>query len=268
MSLTNENIVHISGKNIEYLQFKCLLKYQNILTHAYTLKDSKINYGPNISLTEYSKNFNILCQELNLDVHNLIKPQQEHTSTIKIITKKDSSNLEINPDYLYQTDALITNQPNIILATTNADCILFLLFDPVHKVIANVHSGWRGTLQEIVLKTTLKMHEEFNCQYQDIICCICPAIHKCHFEVGTDVKELFVNKFKDLSNFNQIIISKNSKYHIDTILLNKTLLEQLGLKSENIIDSNICSLCHPDQINSYRFDKSTYKLSTAIISLK
>lgn len=34
----------------------------------------------------------------------------------------------------------LSNKNNIILSTTNADCILLLFFDPVKKVIANVHS--------------------------------------------------------------------------------------------------------------------------------
>ena len=48
-----------------------------------------------------------------------------------------------------------------MLATTNADCILLLIYDPIKKVIANVHSGWKGTLQKISVKAVDKMIEEF-----------------------------------------------------------------------------------------------------------
>ena len=57
------------------------------------------------------------------------------------------------------------------------------------------------------------------------------------------------------------------KYYIDTILLNETLMINLGLKKENIIDSGICSVCNSKYINSYRKDKANYKLSTAIINI-
>ena len=91
----------------------------------------------------------------------------------------------------FSTDGLITNKKDLILSTTNADCILLLFFDPVKKVIANTHSGWKGTLKRISVKTVKKMKEEYGCNASDIICCICPSIRKCHFEVEKDVKDLF-----------------------------------------------------------------------------
>ena len=66
------------------------------------------------------------------------------------------------------TDGLITNKKDIILATTNADCILMLFFDPQKKVIANVHSGWKGTLQEISIEAVKKMKKEYSCNAEDI----------------------------------------------------------------------------------------------------
>ena len=268
MNLTNNNIIHITGENIDYIQFKKLLEYQDIITHAYTLKHEKIYFGPNLSNNEYEENYSLLCNELNIDKNNIVRPHQHHTANVQIISKKKTTSLEYNNDYLKETDGLITNKKDIILSTTNADCILFLLFDPINKVVANVHSGWRGTLQEIVINTIIKMKEEYNSNPKDIICCICPSIRKCHFETGKDVRDLFYNKYKYLPNINELIEEKGNKHHIDTVSLNKTLLLNIGLKEENIIDSNICSVCNSNQINSYRIDKENYKLSTAIITLK
>ena len=163
---------------------------------------------------------------------------------------------------------MITNKKNIILSTTNADCILLLLFDPVKKVIANIHSGWRGTLQRICVCAINKMKENYGCKEEDIICCICPSIRKCHFEVDRDVYDLFYDEFQDLKNyFDEIIERKGNKWYIDTVLINKLLLKKIGLKNENIIDSNICSVCNKDLIHSYRAEGKDFKLSTAIISL-
>ena len=177
--------------------------------------------------------------------------------------------MDINLEEYKETDGLITNKQNLILSTTNADCILMLFFDPVTKTIANIHSGWRGTLQRISLKTVEKMQKEFNCNPEDIICCICPSIRKCHFEVDKDVKEMFEKQFQDLDTGNFIEKQKvKEKWNIDTVLINKIILEQKGLKLENIIDSGICSVCNSDLIHSYRVEKQGYGLSTAIISLK
>lgn len=101
------------------------------------------------------------------------------------------------------------------------------------------------------------MIKEFECNPKDIICCICPSIRKCHFEVEKDVKDMFENEFKDLENLNNIIEEKipNAKWNIDTVLINEMILEKQGLKKENIIDSGICSVCNSDLIHSYRVEK-------------
>lgn len=113
------------------------------------------------------------------------------------------------------------------------------------------------------------MIKEFECNPKDIICCICPSIRKCHFEVEKDVKDMFENEFKDLENLNNIIEEKipNAKWNIDTVLINEMILEKQGLKKENIIDSGICSVCNSDLIHSYRVEKKGYGLNTALISL-
>ena len=167
------------------------------------------------------------------------------------------------------TDGTITNQKNMILATTNADCILLLFFDPVKKVISNVHSGWKGTLNRISEKAVRKMKEGYDCNPKDIICCICPSIRKCHFEVRKDVQEPYYNEFKNLKDMDKIITQKpgEEKWYIDTIEINKQILKQEGLLEENIIDSEICSVCNSDLIHSYRVEKEKFGLGTAIIEL-
>lgn len=268
MTLTNENVIHIFGEKIDYMQFRKLLEYKDIITHAYTLRSDTINYGPNLDKDTCIRNYKYLTDELGIDVNNLMKPRQKHTSNVKIIdVKEEGKSPDIGNDYLRDTDGLVTNKNDIILATTNADCILFILFDPVNRVIANIHSGWRGSLKGIVIKGLKLMHGKYNSNYEDIICCICPAIHKCCFEVDREVRDMFYKEFKDLGNIDEIIEGNGDKYHIDTILLNSTLMLELGLLKENIIDSDICSVCSHKYINSYRWDKDNYKLSTAVVML-
>ena len=173
---------------------------------------------------------------------------------------------------LRDVDGLITNQKGIALVTTNADCILLMFYDPVKKVIANVHSGWKGTFQKIAEKTVVKMMNYYHCNPQDILCFINPSIRKCHFEVDDDVKELceeifkFTNKTDEFIKVGNIVEGKQ-KYNIDTVLINKILLTNLGMKEENIIDCGICSVCCNEKISSYRGDGKDYKLATAIICL-
>lgn len=279
MNLSNENVIHIKKNGVEYLQFKRLLKYKDILNHAYSLGIDK-NYRTakankqkldNEIYQKSIENYESLCYAINSKPEHLVKTNQEHTDRVQVVEEKIYlKKPDFNVEQYNRTDGLITNQKNIILSTTNADCILLLFFDPVKKIIANTHSGWRGTLQRISIKTIKKMKKEFDCRPEDVICCICPSIRKCHFEVDKEVKDSFENEFQDIEQIEEIIkeTKTNQKWNIDTIRINQILLQREGLKPTNIIDSNICSVCHSDLVHSYRVEKQGYGLNTALIELK
>ena len=261
MDLSNSEIVHVKEGPIEYLQFRRLLQYKDILQHAYSLGIDR-NFRTSVSnYADAMNDYKLLCDAINLDVKNIVKPLQIHSDIIKVVDKKSQLH-ELN------SDGLITNKKNIILSTTNADCILLILFDPKQKVIANVHSGWKGTLQRISVKAVQKMCMQFQCKAEDIIICICPSIRKCHFEVEKDVKELFEKEFQDIEK-NYFIVEKivDKKWNIDTVEINKQILQKEGIKKNNIIDSGICSVCNSELIHSYRVEGKEYKLNTAIISM-
>ena len=290
MDLSNKYVIHVKKNGVEYLQFKKLLEYSDVINHAYTL-GKNVDFRtamPNkqtLSKEKFEKNCNDyknICEAIEEDYRKVVKCNQEHTKNVKTVDAKINAD---KPDFNLEeydfTDGLVTNKSNLILATTNADCILLLFFDPVKKVIANVHSGWKGTLQRISVVAANKMVHEFGCNPEDIICCICPSIRKCHFEVDEDVKLMFENEFKDLVNLgeqssennnllDEIIEynQENNKWHIDTVLINRTILKNVGLKDENIIDCGICSVCNSQLIHSFRVEKEGYGLETALIELK
>lgn len=262
MIKSNDVIVCKEYKGMEYIQFKKLLDLG--IKHAYTLKGENTNFrsGSKEEKECYSK----IYEAVGLDVNTLVKPLQNHTSNIKCIDKV------LTKEELPNTDGLITNKKGITLTTTNADCILLLFYDPVKKVIANIHSGWKGTFQKIGEKAVVKMITDYKCNPEDIYCFICPSIRKCHFEVDEDVKDLCEDIFSFTGRTNEFIekgriVDNKQKYMIDTVFINRILLKELGLKDENIIDCGICSVCNSDKINSYRVEGKEFKLATSIISL-
>ncbi len=279
MDLSNENIIHVKKDGIEYLQFRKLLEYGDIINHAYSLGLDR-NYRTarankeKLDVETYEKaikDYEDLCNSIGTKKEHLVKPNQNHTKEVKNVEKKININ---EPDFnlinYNNTDGLVTNKNNLLLATTNADCILLLFFDPVKKVIANVHSGWKGTVQRISIETVKKMKSKYNCNPNDIICCICPSIRKCHFEVDKEVKEIFEREFQDIQDIQNIIqeIEPNKKWKIDTVKINQILLQKEGLKLENIIDSKICNVCNSNLMHSYRVEKEGYGLNVALIELK
>ena len=277
--LSNENVIHVKKDGIEYLQFRKLLEYSDIVKHAYAIgldknfRTARAKNATPLTPEEYEKAINDyknLANFIGIDYINIVKPNQAHTKNIKIMTEKVNMNApDFNLQEYAETDGLVTNKTNIALATTNADCILLLFFDPVKKVIANVHSGWRGTLQRISIEAVNKMKDEYGCNPEDIICCICPSIRKCHFKVHKDVQEPFYNEFKDLKEIDEIIVpvEGEDRWAIDTVKINQIILEQAGLRKENIIDCGICSVCNSDLIHSFRAEKEGYGLETALIEL-
>lgn len=277
--LSNENVIHVKKDGIEYLQFRKLLEYSDIVKHAYAIgldknfRTARAKNATPLTQEEYEKavnDYKNLANFIGIDYINIVKPNQAHTKNIKIMTEKVNMNApDFNLQEYAETDGLVTNKTNIALATTNADCILLLFFDPVKKVIANVHSGWRGTLQRISIEAVNKMKDEYGCNPEDIICCICPSIRKCHFKVHKDVQEPFYNEFKDLKEIDEIIVpvEGEDRWAIDTVKINQIILEQAGLRKENIIDCGICSVCNSDLIHSFRAEKEGYGLETALIEL-
>lgn len=276
MDLSNENVIHVKKDGMEFLQFRKLLEYKDVINHAYSLgknlnfRTAKANKEPlpEEEFRNNCKDYENICNSIGESYFNVVKCNQEHTKNVQVVDKKINVNKpDFNLSEYDATDGLITNKSNFLLATTNADCILLLFFDPVKKVIANVHSGWKGTLQRISLEAVRKMKKQFNCKPEDIICCICPSIRKCHFEVDKDVKDLFEKEFKELNDFIEYS-EEMQKWHIDTVLINKEILKNEGLKDDNIIDSGLCSVCNSEIIHSFRVEKEGYGLNTALISLK
>lgn len=279
VDLSNENVIHVKKNGVEYLQFRRLLEYREIINHAYSIgidKNYRTAKANKEKLEEEDErkalqDYKDLCEAIDSKAEHLIKTNQEHTEQVKVVKEKVNFNEpDFNLEQYNKTDGLLTNQKALMLATTNADCILLLFFDPVKRVIANTHSGWRGTLQRISVETIKKMKTEFDCKPEDIICCICPSIRKCHFEVEKEVKESFEKEFQDIDTIDEIIKETipNQKWNIDTVKINQIMLQKEGLKPENMIDSKICSVCYSDFVHSYRVEKQGYGLNTALIELK
>ena len=259
--LSNSEILHIKDGDIEYLQFRKLLEYKDKINHCYTLKGNNNDY---IEIKD--NNYSSLYKSLNLNYDGFTKIEyQAHSDLTEKVQEKN--------EVFNNIDGLLTNKEGISLSLRFADCTPILFYDPIKNVIGNIHSGWKGTVQKIGQKALLKMIEEYGCDVNDIICCIGPCIGMCHFEVGEDVKEIFENTFSYLGNLQSIIKKgeikeEEQKYYIDTTLLNRKILEEVGVPSKNIIESNICTVCNKDYMHSYRADKENAGRNTAIIGLK
>lgn len=259
----NDNVILKKAEGIEYIQFKKLLEYG--INHCYTLKAENLDFTTGNKNQEES--LKKVCNAIGVKRENLIIPIQTHSINLKNVWG------ELPKEELENVDGLISDKPGGVLASRNADCILFFFFDSVKKVIANVHSGWKGTFKKVGEKTIVKMITDYGCKAEDILCFINPCIRKCHFEVDEDVKLLCEEIFKFTGKLDEFIFKGEikdgkQKYFIDTIKINKILFKDIGIKEENIFDSEICSMCNKDKIHSARAEGENFTRAIALIELK
>ena len=264
IDLTNDIIIHENINGTEFIQFRKLLEFPNV-RHCYTLRKNEINVQIKAKdKIELISSYKKVADVLGINWQHIVKPHQTHTDKIEKV--------ESHANQFEEVDGLVTNKKNIILCTTSADCTSLLFYDDNKKVVSDIHSGWKGTLQKIGKKAVEKMIAEYGCNPNDIICCICPHIRKCHFEVDEDVMQMFKMEFEYTGRINDIIetgrkVDGMQKYNIDTTLINKIILKEAGLQEENIIDSNICTVCNSDLFHSYRIDKEKSGRNGAFIGI-
>lgn len=218
----------------------------------FTTRDLPLKYGERDDLKEeIEKNKKFICDELHIEYDNLIIPQQTHSDNVEII------NLQKNYP---ECDGLITNKKNIAIALNFADCVPLVFYDPIKKVIAVAHAGWRGTVAKIGIKTVEKMVQNFNCKAENIIALIGPCIGQCCFEVKEDV----LNKLSDSVNNNCPEAFSNNK--VDLKLVNKYQLLSIGIKKIDVCE--YCTSCQNELFFSYRKGKGNTARHSAVIMLK
>ncbi len=245
--------------NVLYLTFPKLLK-TGVVRHIFSTKiggvspmpfgEMNLGFYTGDSKENVKKNYKLLCDCVGIDTSHLVLSRQTHTNNVKIVDKSQCGT-GFSKESFTDIDGLITNQSGVALVTQYADCTPLIFCDPVKKVIATSHSGWRGTVQGIGKVTVDKMVANFKCDPKDIIVGIGPCIHKCCYEVDTPV----YNEFKKLSylDLSKIFTEKpNGKFMLDMVEANKQMLLSCGIRKENMDIADLCTQCNCDTLHSHR----------------
>lgn len=172
---------------------------------------------------------------------------------------EDEIRLVENAGNCGESDALITTKKNLGLAISSADCPAIFIYDPLQKVIAAIHSGWRGTEKQILKKTIQKLKSEFNCNASNLVCYIGPSISQINYEVDEEVASKFDEEF---------ILKKGDKYLLNLSGANYKMLIDEGVKKVNIQVSGLCSYEYETLLHSYRRDGQKSGRALGIITMK
>ena len=171
----------------------------------------------------------------------VLQMHQVHDVHVAVIDNPD-----ITSEQLDGYDAMITNLRGLAIGVRTADCIPILLYDPVNKAAAAVHSGWRGTVAKILCNVINKMSNTYGTIPSDLLAVIGPGICADCFQVGEEVALQFKEAGFDINSVWSFRGPKSEGnmsggHHID---LNAACLQTLtdcGVKKENIQISNLCT---------------------------
>ena len=175
-----------------------------------------------------------LSKLITVPVDNIVIPQQTHGPNVKIITPANKAEIHL------ATDALVTKHRGICITIKTADCTPILLFDPIQKAVAAIHSGWRGTAQNITGKTIDVLKQQFHSKPENIIAAIGPSIGQENYEVGPEVVEQFQKLFPAVSS---ILNSSGCPVRKAKLSVRNAILQQLLNAGLNLLNIDVTNLC-------------------------
>lgn len=229
-------------KLIHYQLFQPVRNLVAFTTTKQSIENEAVRFtGDELSI--FHNNRVKLASLLGIDNSKLIFPRQTHSNTVCKL-------FDVPDEEIAETDALMTNQRGLCLCVQTADCVPILLFDPVKNVVAAVHAGWRGTVNQIAAKTLREMKSHYSCSGKDILAVIGPSIGPEVYEVGNEVVEAALASIPEA----KLTLHRNSagKFHFNLWEANRLILLSCGLKYKNIEILEECSFLESDKYFSAR----------------
>ena len=211
------------------------------------------------------ENYRILGEKLGFDHTRTVAFTQVHKADV-CVADETFAGEAFSPDKR-EFDAIITNVPNLPIATYHADCVPVFLLDPVRRVSGVAHAGWRGTAQKAPAAAVRKMCEVFGCNPENILAGIGPAISKRSFECHGEVPEAMLASYGEVAR-EYITDDKNGKFHVDLAGLCAASLLECGVRDENITLSDECTVEKSDIYWSHRATCGVRGAMAAIIMLR
>jgi YfiH family protein len=259
---TPELIVHQlkNGEELPLFHYP-LLDETGIVRHCFTTRYGGVSEGMfsklNLSFTRgdvkesVEENYRRIAEAMGVPYEKIVCSDQTHTTNVRVVTEADAGTGIIRPKDYTDVDGLITNVPEITLATFYADCVPLYFVDPVHHAIGLSHSGWRGTVARMGKCTLEAMRREYGTKAADVYCAIGPSICQDCYEVSEDVAVQFEEAFS--GHESEILLNKgNGKYQLDLWKANEIVLLEAGVKPEHLAVTDVCTCCNPELLFSHR----------------
>lgn len=208
-----------------------------------------LGLGTDDPIANVESNRATFTRAFGLSPHQLLTVKQVHGDDLLLI---DEPNPDLSHFLNVEVDAIVTNQPGIMIGVLTADCFPLLLWHNKINVAAAIHAGWRGAANGLISKVVETIRTHFNCPVAELQAAIGPGIGAHNYEVDRPVRDAFR---QGSGYWNEI--SKETRlghWQLDIPLSCQLQLEQAGLKPQSIDRTEECTCCHPELFFSHRRD--------------
>jgi YfiH family protein len=255
------DLISVSKNGVSFFQFENLQKYPTIRHGIFTrhcghsagdFQSLNVSLDLGDAADHVRKNRNLVSQVI--EGRDLVFVKQVHGDQVVVLNPRNIDSYRGAHRALGTGDAIVTNVTGKFLSTQLADCQSILLYDPIRHVVANVHSGWRGSIKNILGCTVGVMKKYFECHSADIIAGIGPSLGPCCAE--------FVNYRKEIPRI--FWRYKSTDDHFDFWTLSRDQLTRAGVLGENVEIGRICTKCNTETFFSYRAEGRTGRFAAVI----
>ena len=199
----------------------------------------------------------IAIKNLNLNNKKLILITQTHSSKVVRVT---TSNLNKK----IEADGIITSLNDVVLGILTADCAPVIIYDDENKFVCNLHSGWKGSLNNIS-QEAIKLFDKYKIERKNLTAIVGPCLGVKNYEVNKDFQKRFIEKNIKYAKFFRYKNKKKFYFNLRA-LINYQLLE-LGLKKIHNINRDTYSndnLFFSHRRATHRRQKTTGRLINLI----
>lgn len=302
----------ISHRGLEWIECAGLAR-QPWALHAFSTRRGGASRAPAAGLNLgfivsderkiVEKNRKRFFSELGAERFSLAELRQIHSTNIYQVVRGVPGKLEYRPSgyptpqvariALPQGDALITQEPGVLLSVRGADCMPVLLADPRRRAVAAIHAGWRGALAGIVEIAVGEMIRIFDSNPNDLLAAIGPSIRACCYEVGDEVVNAFCGRYPKGEDYFRaaphdkveaeiarryplLFLTKQPPghgldavptLHLDLVAVARDQLCRAGVSAGKIQVADFCTSCRTDLFFSHRKEGSGTGRMMAVIGV-
>jgi YfiH family protein len=191
---------------------------------------------------------NVCDMKLAVGMHDgrIVTMKQVHGD--RLIEVKDTNVKEAG-----EADGMVTREKNIFLGVLTADCVPMLFLAREQKIVAVVHSGWRGTLEGIAGKTVKFLLENHGVLPSELEVALGPSIDACCYQIGRDVEQPLIEQWAELASSS--LQTRDNVTYLHLRNLNQAILHRAGIPQSQIFRVGPCTSCAKEEFFSYRREK-------------